>query len=202
LGHTATLLNNGQVLIAGGEHIFPPDGTSTAELYDPRTGTFSATGRMTATRGEHTATLLPDGKVLIAGGSITPSSPSFLTSAELYDPDTRTFTRTGDMTVARQTHTATLLNNGRVLIVGGWENSPPLYGLASAELYDPLTGTFTATSNMTGGWYGPTATLLPDGKVLVSSAYDGDVRRQSGNWAAETYDPRTGTFTRKDTTGR
>lgn len=200
--HTATLLNNGQVLIAGGEGIFSAE--FSAELYDPQTGAFFATGRMTTGRGLHTATLLPDGKVLIAGGRQGGSSdPQSLASAELYDPDTRTFTPTGDMTVARRWHTATLLNNGRVLIVGGFENSPPLYGLASAELYDPLTGTFTATSNRTVGWFGPTATLLPDGKVLVSSALGCPcVSRAyySEEWAAEAYDPRTGTFTRTDTT--
>ena len=94
--HTATLLNNGQVLIAGGEGI----GFS-AELYDPETGAFFATGRMTTVRGLHTATLLPDGKVLIAGGRSREAGPQRLASAELYDPDTRTFTPTGDMTVAR-----------------------------------------------------------------------------------------------------
>ena len=195
--HTATLLKNGQVLIAGGDHIGGPEGIFTAELYDPQTGAFFATGRMTTARRDHTATLLPDGKVLIAGGRSPVLWSSFLASAELYDPDTRTFTPTGDMTVARMGHTATLLNNGRVLIVGGFDYSPPSHGLASVELYDPLTGTFTATSNMTGGWSGQTATLLPDGKVLVSSAY-----AQSGFWAAETYDPRTDTFTPTDRSPR
>jgi Galactose oxidase, central domain len=126
--HPATLLNNGQVLIAGGEGIF------SAELYDPETGAFLATGRMTTVRGLHTATLLPDGKVLIAGGRSREAGPQRLASAELYDPDTRTFNLVGDMTKPRSSHTATRLNNGNVLIAGGWS---PSSETASAELYVP-----------------------------------------------------------------
>jgi hypothetical protein len=100
------------------------------------------------------------------------------------------------MTVARHSHTATLLNNGQVLIIGGWDPSPPFYALASAELYDPHTGRFTATSNITVGWFGATTTLLPDGKVLASSAYDAR-NREPGIVYGEVYDPVTRTFTQK-----
>jgi len=196
LWHTATLLNDGQVLIAGGENNSAgrQNAVSSAELYNPESGSFVPTGSMTTARGLHTATLLPNGKVLITGGR-TADGRQLLSSAELYDPDTHTFTATGDMTVARDSHTATLLNNGRVLIVGGWQPSPPSYALASAELYDPSTGKFTATSNMTKGWFGPTAALLPDGKVLITSAYQGD----GAGLNAELYDPFTGTFINKST---
>jgi len=196
VAHTATLLNNGQVLIVGGEDSAPgrQNSLSSAELYDADTGLFAATGSMTMARGAHTATLLADGKVLIAGGR-TNGGRQLLATAELYDPDTGTFTPTGDMTVARTSHTATLLNNGKVLIAGGWDPSPPSHIPASAELYDPRTGTFAATGNMTMTWFGATATLLPDGKVLLNSPYQGD----NNGPDAELYDPFTGSFIHKST---
>jgi hypothetical protein len=118
--HTATLLADGRVLIAGGDMIeargpaVPFNTQSSAELYDPRTGTFAATGQMTTPRGGHTATLLPDGRVLIAGGGRTNASAGALadpalTSAELYDPGTGTSSAPGDMSTAGFGPTATLL---------------------------------------------------------------------------------------------
>ena len=152
--HTATLLADGRVLIAGGDsNVLKTQ--SSAELYDPRTGAFTATGNMTTPRSRHTATLLPDGRVLIAGGGRTPdrACSDALASAELYDPRTGTFSATGEMSTARSDPTATLLNNGKVLIVGG---AYPSHGDSpaspvDAELYDPDTGTFTATGNMNCG---------------------------------------------------
>ncbi len=111
-----------------------------AELYDPKTGTFSATGSMTAARFYQTATLLADGRVLVAGGGGDYTNRQFLATAEIYDPTTGTFSPTGPMTAARTYHTATLLANGRVLVTGGYGDLAPL---ASAELYDPTTGTFS-----------------------------------------------------------
>src|SRR6266404_627112 len=98
-GHTATLLQNGKVLIAGGAGV-------SAEFYDPDSGAFTITGDMTRPRHGHTAVLLPSGKVLIAGGAGA--------SAELYDPNRGTFSATGDMVQVRVAHTATLLGNGKV----------------------------------------------------------------------------------------
>ncbi len=194
--HTATLLADGRVLIAGG---IGRGGNSdvgtlaTAELFDPAKGTFSPTGRMSTPRDGHTATLLPDGSVLIAGG--WPRGPGTdgrsLASAEIYNPSTGTFTRTGGMTEGRSNHTATLLNNGRVLIAGGLAGLPGGF-LASAELYDPSTGTFVATGAMTRPW-ADTATLLPNGKVLITRGNP----QEPGPYvsSAELYDASSGTFT-------
>lgn len=150
-------------------------------------GYFSPTASMATPRAKQTATLLPDGKVLIAGGTDGGSS---LSSAELFDPATNTFSPTGSMVSARDSHTATLLPNGKVLIAGGESDSAPSRKiLASAELYDPATGTFTPTADMNLSRVGATATLLANGKVLIAGGDDADVPR------AEIYDPDKGTFT-------
>jgi hypothetical protein len=157
--HTATLLNNGKVLLAGGISNPWPLSLPSTELYDPSIGAFNAAGDMTVARSMHTATLLSNGNVLIAGGS-------FLNSSELYDPATETFRVTGAMLTTRSGHTATLLRNGKVLIAGG---APGIDGaaLASAELYDPTTGIFTTTGKMGKARVGHTATLLANGRVLI-----------------------------------
>ena len=148
--HTATLLTNGKVLIAGGFFIPGYAGSysvrASTELYDPSTGIFAVASSMTTGRYFHTATLLPDGKVLITGGNNSVYGGCFcapLASAEVYDPSTGTFTASANMTAPRSTHTATLLNNGKVLITGGYVNGRS----AGAELYDPSTGTFSATGS-------------------------------------------------------
>jgi WD40 repeat protein len=125
---------------------------------------------MTTARVSQTATLLSDGRVLIAGGY--DSTAKSLASAEVYDPKTGTFSQTGSMTTARGGHTATLLSDGRVLIAGGGGDNTlhidTLKNLASAELYDPRTGTFSLTGSMATGRAGQTATLLSDGHVLIA----------------------------------
>jgi hypothetical protein len=141
---------------------------------------------MTVARAEHTATLLADGKVLIAGGVDSLGAP--LASAELYDPASHSFTPTGSMATARAGHTATLLANGEVLIAAGETAGSMAKGsvnTSSAELYDPSAGRFTPTGDMLASgfsWNG-FAPLLPDGRVFV--ALDSN---------AELYDPVTGTF--------
>jgi hypothetical protein len=137
---TATLLSNGKVLIAGGDSGGSVYNAS-AELYDPAAGRFTATGSLTVARSLHTATLLPGGRVLIAGGNRSSGFSVTLASAELYDPGSGTFTATGSMAVARDSQTATLLSNGKVLIAGGRGVSgvagsvAPVVFLASADLY-------------------------------------------------------------------
>jgi hypothetical protein len=185
-GHAATLLLSGKVLVTGGANGKPDP---TAELYDPASGTFSPTiGNMTEARSGHTATLLKlsypaatnYGKVLIVG--------SVDSSAELYDPPTDTFAATGNMHHARTSPTATLLNTGKVLIVGG--NTSP--GDLIAELYDPASGTFSDTGSMTTWRSGHTATLLLDGHVLIAG---GEADAVDLAHTAELYDPTAGTFT-------
>jgi WD40 repeat protein len=145
---------------------------------------------MNARRAAHTATLLPDGNVLIAGGFREEGTAEIaIASAEIYSPETNTFTPTGDLNEARSGHTATVLPDGKVLIVGGWGVRQRT---ATAELYDPQTGTFTVTASMLGPRAGMTATLLQDGRVLIAG---GDSARNSFQWVAEIYDPGTNTFT-------
>lgn len=189
--HTATLLLDGQVLVAGGLVNDRLDGkvSASAELFDPSSGKWTATKRMLKARWGHTATLLPDGKVLVAGSYVNSGDP--MDSTELFDPSNGRWTATGDMHAGRGGHTATLLLDGRVLAVGGGAEDTSMEGgprSATAELYEPGTGRWVATGSMTKARTGFTATLLRDGRVLVAG---GD-----GNFtAAELYDPGTGRWT-------
>jgi Galactose oxidase, central domain len=131
---------------------------------------FISTGSLNTARFLNTATLLPNGRVLVAGGE---NNNVPLASAELYDPTAGTFSATGSMTTARFFPTATLLPNGQVLVAGGYlvNCGPDCELLASAELYDPTAGTFTATGSMATARYSQTATLLPNGQVLMAAGY-------------------------------
>ncbi|PYS57300.1 MAG: hypothetical protein DMF76_22605, partial [Acidobacteria bacterium] len=158
--HTATLLPNGKVLVAGGANNISL--LESAEVYDPATGAWTATGPMSdARRYQHTATLLPNGKVLVAGGR-TPFVDS-IASTELYDSATGTWTVTGKLNTGRLIHTATLLRSGQALVEGGYSGGY----LNSAELYDPDTGVWVPTLSMNEPRIYHTATLLPNGNVLA-----------------------------------
>ena len=162
-GHTATLLPDGRVLVAGGFTRLPGppsvSATNTAEVFDPRTSTFSSVGNMTTVRYEHSATLLPDGRVLIAGGA--DATGHFSLAAELFDPPTGTFSPTGNMSAGHWS--ATLLGSGKVFM-------GPLGPGALAEIYDPSTGAFSAAETSADpaiSWIGATITSLADGRVLI-----------------------------------
>jgi WD40 repeat protein len=188
--HTATLLPNGKVLAAGGA-----GQQSSAELYDPASGTWVATGSTGALFYNFTATLLPNGKVLAAGGG--PNVIFQSATTELYDPASGTWTETGSLGGKRSNHTATLLLDGKVLVVGG-DYIDVGYGgfsIASAELYDPASGTWTATGSLATARGRHTATLLPNGKVLVAGGDNNYYGMVVTHASCELYDPQTGTWT-------
>jgi N-acetylneuraminic acid mutarotase len=188
--HTATLLPNGKVLVAGGT-----DGRgkvlASAELYDPGRNRWTTAGSMAATRIDHTATLLPSGKVLVAGGLVMPYPAPSLASAELYDPSTNAWSMAAPMIESRTRHTATLLPDGRVLVVGGQRFDFHDGGLfpgrpRDSEIYDPKANRWSATSPMAVSRLGQTATLLPDGRVLVVGGQDDGIGIFN---STEIYDP-------------
>ncbi len=213
---TATLLPNGQVLVAGGAD-YNWNGYASAELYNPFTGKWTFTGSMNSPRLYHTATLLPNGQILVVGGSANLASwpPPALASAELYNPSTGTWTTTGSLKTGRYSHMAVLLPNGKVLVVGklivtryGFEATSLQNGkalvaggnaatgglLAEAELYDPSTGKWTTTGSLNDARALTTLTLLSNGQVLVAGGNDANGFHGYAS-SAELYDPSTGKWT-------
>lgn len=191
--------NEGKVLIAGGYY---KNTLAEAELFDPATGKFSATGSMNSARVRLTATTLNDGTVLVAGGQGSSGPP--LDTAEIYDPATGTFSLTTskpggtNMNSARAEHTATLLNDGTVLIAGGRTNDETGSVIDSAEVYDPSAFAFTAVSPMNSPRFVQSATLIEgsgtalDGQVLIAGGVaNGNIALTS----AEIFNPDTGNFT-------
>jgi N-acetylneuraminic acid mutarotase len=201
-GHTATLLADGRVLIAGGENessLARASGANVAarsvptalvlgraELYNPATNSFSATGSLAQARSGHTAVLLPNGKILVAGG--TDLNNAALASVELYDPLTGAWSTTSKLNTARRLHTATLLPSGKVLVAGGETGNA---ATETAELYDPATGAWTARTRLRSPRYSHTATLLSTGQVLVAGGHNGSVAIRE----VEVYDPATNSWT-------
>ncbi|MBI5743101.1 MAG: IPT/TIG domain-containing protein, partial [Elusimicrobia bacterium] len=184
-GYTATMLNNGTVLIAGGQSGAQGD-VARADLYDPVAGVFSETGSMSEGREGHVAVKLADGKVLIAGGA---NESGYVSSANVYDPATSVFTVVGSMSMGRYGAAAVLLPDGRVLVAGGRTDGN--VEAASAEIYDPASGQFSHTGSMLAGRAAAGGVLLPNGKALIVG---GSASMNSFHNSAELYDPVTGVF--------
>jgi N-acetylneuraminic acid mutarotase len=197
--HSANLLPNGKVLVIGAQGVFFV--IAGAELYDPATGVWTNTATMNTARAGYTATLLPNGKILVVGGSKGFLATNTLSSAELYDPASETWTYTGSLNAVREGQTATLLASGKVLVAGGYGSN--FVTLSSAELYDPSTGIWTNTGSMNTARLFFSATLLPSGTVLVAGGSDGTQFGPAYS-SAELYDPlsRTWTFTGSMNTAR
>ncbi|CAF1135185.1 unnamed protein product, partial [Didymodactylos carnosus] len=166
-GHTATLLLSGKVLVTDGQ------GSSTCEVYDPLSNTWTPVASMSSAQYWHTATLLLSGKVLVTGGGS-------LSTCQVYDPASDKWTPVASMSSARYGHTATLLSSGKVLVTGG-------QGSSTCEVYDPASNTWTPVASMSSARYGHNATLLSSGKVLVTGG--------QGLSTCEVYDPLSNTWT-------
>jgi hypothetical protein len=176
--HTATLLKSGKVLIAGGHKDRREAMTvySSAELYDPDRGIFSATGSMTTVRHKHAAALLPDGNVLIVGGSDKRDWQGQYASAEIYDSTDGKFRAIGDMNMARfkLANAVVSLRDGKILLAGGGER---------LELYDPAANTFNVTrGRIDAARFFSAATLLQDGRVLITGGYDNHSEASAKAW--------------------
>lgn len=182
--HAASLLQNGKVLVSGGLPL-----PTSSELFDPASGTWTPTGVLGGDgRNQHTATLLQNGKVLVSGGL---GAGGALTNTELYDAVAGSWSVMGMLTTARSTHTANMLPNGKVLVTGGAGPGVGVVGtLASSELYEPAAGTWIETGALSTTRFAQTATLLPNGKVLVTGGYGTSYLASS-----ELYDPAAGTWT-------
>jgi N-acetylneuraminic acid mutarotase len=194
----ATLLPSGQVLVAGGCQApcghDPEPSLASAELYNPRTGAWTVTGAMRHPRLQYTATLLPSGHVLVVGGCATADCSTILASAELYNPRTGAWTPTGSLHDARALQSATLLPDGQVLLTGGCGDPGCAITLASAELYNPVSGAWTTTGSLHDPRARHRTALLPNGQVLVAG---GCIPANCSTVldSAELYHPRTGAWT-------
>jgi N-acetylneuraminic acid mutarotase len=205
--HTATLLPNGTVVVAGGRGGTNGAILSTTEIYDPPTGQWKIGAAMSVPRVGHTATLLPDRRILVAGGTTNGALLGFgslggaSSSAELYDLATGCWRATSPMNNARESHTATLLPNGAVLVAGGYAGVF-LYGsnyLRSAELYNPITETWTLVGSLVTARANHSATLLGTGRILIAGGYNPDSNPGSSNHdlsSAEVFDPITRAWSR------
>ena len=186
VGAAAAVLPSGKVLIAGGWHE-----TDEAEIYDPATRSFAVTARMSEKRARPTATVLRDGTALITGGECDPNTMEAANSAEVYDEKTGVFTRVGAMHMGRSMHTATLLQDGRVLVAGGGTAREQVTD--TTEIYDPKTRSFSLAGKMSVPRYKHTAVLLDDGTVLIAGGSDARDWKSAYD-SAEIYNPRTNAF--------
>jgi len=191
---TLTLLADGRVLAAGGGIEGGPSwtATATAEIFDPKIGTWSLVAPMSVARARQTATLLADGEVLVAGGATTyhGETGSVTASAEIFDPRSNSWRAAMPMSKPRYVDGAVLLDDGRVLVAGGWystSNSDPSHD--TAEIYDPATNRWAATGSMTSARAQYSLVRLPDGRVLAAGGVNPSYRVQA---ASELFNPATG----------
>lgn len=188
--HTATLLLDGTVLVAGGLDFTLTEPIRQAELYDLN-GSWTVTGMMTGERAHHTATLLPSGRVMVIGG--LSKAGEYYLGSEIYDPTTKTWSAVpAMMTNGRAWHSATLLQNGKLLVAGGKGSGGAV--LNTAELYDPATGTWSSAGTMAQARMQHSAVLLDDGRVLVAGGSSADAL-STAVASAEIYDPATNSWT-------
>jgi N-acetylneuraminic acid mutarotase len=183
--NTATLLDNGRVLIVGGYDQFQIPG---AKLFDPSTGARTNAGTMVAKRFDHVAVKLADGRVLVAGGSTSTGASTASASSEIYDPVLNTWSAASNLGFARQSAAAVLLMNGKVLVVGGVTGNTPV---AMSETYDPGTNAWTPAGALAGGGADLTASLLPDGTVLAA----GGLGSSGAAATTEVFDPESNGWT-------
>lgn len=192
VNHSATLLRDGRVLVAGGmDEGFNP--LRTAEVFDPETNRWSAAGEMRTARTEHSATLLEDGRVLVTGGMN--EKLEIVGSTEIFDPKTGKWFEYESMRTVRRGHFALSLPDGRVAVVGGvgqtlgglgiLANIAAVGALLSTEVYDPQTDTWSRASDMLEGHSGGLAVVLKDGRVLIAGGYN----QAEGLASSEIFDP-------------
>jgi N-acetylneuraminic acid mutarotase len=194
----ASLLPDGRVLVTGGSN--EAAAHASAEIWDPVSASFSAAASMSVARFAHTSTTLLDGRVLVTGGNASTDSPLPTTSAALYDPATNTWSATGSLLQRRQTHTAVLLGDGRVLVVGGDEGIGNTFvGTTLCQAYDPVTGAFSAVASTSVPRAQHASARLLDGRVLVVGGNSNATGSQIH--AAEVYSPSTDTWSSASSTG-
>lgn len=186
--HGTVLLNDGRVLVVGG---FDNDlrTLASAEVYDPDTQTWTLVDEMSEPRFFLSASVLNDGRVLVIGGSNNSTGPGAAhKTAEIYDPVSDSWSGAGQLAVNRTGHSATVLKDGRVLVVGGGGLDS---NLAQAEIYDPAINMWSLAGITTLARAGHSAALMSDGRVIVAGGWSDD---GSANHVAEIYDPRVGTW--------
>ncbi|MGD8857455.1 MAG: kelch repeat-containing protein [Chloroflexota bacterium] len=184
--HSASLLADGRVLVAGGSTgLWQGPSLASVEVYDPASGTWQPGPSLNYPHGGHTATTLADGRIFVTGG-IRPG-PVWQATTEMFDPNAASWQVMAPMTYPRSMHSATLLPNGEILVIGGWTGSMTL---SHVEAYNPSTNTWRTVGSLLEARQDHSANLLPDGRVLVVGGY-------RGTWlgTAEIFDPATGTST-------
>ena len=195
VGHAAVTLADGRILLIGG--FGPGTVTGTTDLFDPASGTMAPGPDLIEPRADPVAILLPNGALLVAGGYDGDRS---MASAELLDRGATAFRPTGAMAVARSSHVGALLPDGRVLVMGGSTGGEGSQVRASAEVYDPGTGTWAATDGLTVPRHKLAALGLADWRVLVIGG--SDEQDAFGRYrSTELYDPATGAFRRASDMG-